>query len=164
MNFFAVEIKRLIKSRTFWISVCIGCIITVSQFLLFSLPVKKYLDDFQPMSIGTLNPQIWLEKWIGGELVSPQAFFFFLIFPIIAVLPFAASLAFDRSSGYVAQFYIRGQRRNYYTAKYITTFLSGGVAVLIPLVLNIFLTMTVFPAGFALLYRFRPVCQDSGNP
>ena len=145
-SFFKMEINRILRNKMFWIALLIGAILTVSQYFMFVLPNVQYLDIYKDNPFGTLCPHTWYEKWIGGELASSQSYIFFMLIPILSVLPHSLSLANDRSSGYTYNLFVRGNKKKYYISKYITTFISGGLVVVIPLLINIFLSICTLPS------------------
>lgn len=141
-----IEFVRIFRSKQFLCALLIGCTITVIQFLSFALPCIEYLDSFDKDASFFVLPHTWLEKWIGGELVSAWSYLYYLVIPIIAVLPNSMSLFSDRKSGYYIQIESRNKKRLYYFAKYISTFISSGIAVIIPLILNLLLSAAVLPS------------------
>ena len=141
-----MEVKRVRESRTFRIALIIGILITVSQYIMYVLPCVQYLDKYKENPFGSLCPHTWYEKWIGGETISSQAYLFFMLLPVLAVLPHGTSLASDHISGYIYHVFSREKKEKYYLAKYIVTFVSGGVAVIIPLLVNLFLSICTLPS------------------
>ena len=141
-----MEFKRVFHSNLFWISLLIGCVITISQYLMYVLPCVKYLDLYLNNPFGTECPHTWYEKWIGGELSSSQSYIYFMIIPILAVLPHSISLANDRSTGYTYNLFVRNRKSQYYFSKYLVTFIIGGVVVILPLIINIILSVCTLPS------------------
>lgn len=88
---------------------------------------------------------IWncYQKWIGSELVSLASTLFFTLMPVCAVLPYAASFHQERRLGYLRVIVPQCGRKNYFLAKSLVVFLTGAVAVFIPLALN-FITVAAF--------------------
>lgn len=140
------EINRIIHARLFWVAIVIGCVVTVSQYFMMVVPCVKYLDLYKMQPFGSLCPHTWYEKWIGGELISSQAYIFFLIIPLLAVFPHSVSLAVDRKSGYICHMFLRKGKKEYYYSKFLSTFISGGFVVVVPLLLNIVLSMCTLPS------------------
>lgn len=92
------------------------------------------------------------ENWIFFE---PNLYRYALIFvlPILAVLPYGISYYSDLKSGYIKQIATRISMKVYTRAKYIATFLSGGVAITLPLFVQFLLTATIYPLHKP--YRFN---------
>ena len=84
-------------------------------------------------------------NWIGASSFPMQSYLYYFIVPLIAVLPAGHSYYQDIHTGYIRQVYTRISRNDYLIAKYVSVFLSGGFAVVFPLLLNFYLTMLRFP-------------------
>lgn len=152
-RFLKLEIKRVLKSKRFWIAISIGCVIAILHYIItaynfigvseWSLePInKEEFGDF-----GTRSPNTWYESWIGGEWYSLFSYVFFMILPLLSVITLGDSLVFDKVSGYSKNLFIRGKRKDYYFARFISSFISGGIVVIVPLFLNILLYCTTLPS------------------
>ena len=70
LAFLKIELRRVLRSKLLWLTLLIGCAITVSQYFMNVLSNVQYLDIFQSQPFGTICPHTWYEKWIGGELGS----------------------------------------------------------------------------------------------
>jgi len=138
-----IELRRAIKNKYLFISISIGCLISVTHVLQNILPLTQYLSDTGDYGI---PPHSVFNKWIGGEVMTLQPSMFFILFPILACLPFSDTYYTDRKSGYIKNVFIRTKKINYYVAKYIAAFISGGVSVIVPLLLNLMLTAMVLPS------------------
>lgn len=84
--------------------------------------------------------------WIGGEAQSLGYTLFYTLLPLLAVFPYRWSYCTERKAGYTRMVVIRGGKRQYFLAKYIAAFLSGGAAVLLPLLINLAATACFVPA------------------
>lgn len=85
-------------------------------------------------------------RWIGAGSFPMQTYLYYLILPLIAVLPGGISYFEDLKSGYIQNIYTRTKRWHYIGAKYIAVTTAGGLAVLLPLVIDLYLTCMRFPA------------------
>lgn len=70
---------------------------------------------------------------------------FYTVFPILAAIPYADSLLRDIKSGYAKNLLLKAKREHYLFAKLAAVFTSGGLAVLLPLALNFYLTAMFLP-------------------
>jgi hypothetical protein len=70
-----------------------------------------------------------------------------LFVPVIAVLPFADSLALDRTSGYLRLILMRTTYTRYAWAKFVACALSGGAVVAGPLALVFGVANMLYPRG-----------------
>jgi hypothetical protein len=87
-----------------------------------------------------------LEGWIGSEIFSPFNNLFYLLFPLLAALPFGLSLYNEWNGGYIYQVVSRCPRKTYFMAKAKAVFISGGAVVTIPLILNLLMAACYLPA------------------
>lgn len=144
-NVLKEELKRAIYSRGMLIAILMGCAISVSQ--LFGRPYECYLIN-QEMDFSSypMNyPATVVDLWLEGDVISLESFLFFLILPLLATLPFGTSYFTDKSNGYIKDIYMRTPRKKYLMAKYIATFFSGGMAVVVPLLVNLVGCMMLLP-------------------
>lgn len=139
-----IEISRAFNNTLFWIALLIGCAISVSHIITSVVPMLQYMDNI--VQIGRF-PHSVFTKVLGSEGMSLETVLFYYILPIIAVIPFADSFYTDRKSGYIKNVFIRTKKTNYFVGKYIAVFLSAGVVVCIPLLLNVFFTAAILPSA-----------------
>lgn len=85
-------------------------------------------------------------RWIGASSFPMQTYLYYLIIPILAILPGGVTYFEDLKTGYLQNIYTRTKRWKYLLAKYISIALAGGMAVLIPLVVDLYVTCMRFPA------------------
>ena len=84
-------------------------------------------------------------SWVGGEELSLGTVLFYYLMPIGAAIPFAWSYHTERKSGYLKNIASRTDKKKYFIAKTIAVFVSGVLAVLIPLIVNIALVSAFVP-------------------
>lgn len=85
---------------------------------------------------------IW---WIANNGMNFGSRYFYLVWPILAAMPFSWSYAQEARSGCMYQYVTRGGRKRFFAAKYIAVFVSGGVAVSIPVLADLLLNATICP-------------------
>lgn len=135
------ELKRAFINRFFVISVLLGSIISVLQTVEASFPYAFDMNfeyDIYPMSV--------FNSYIGLSMTSVWTYVFFMVFPLVASLPYSSSYLSDVKSGYVKTIFIKTKKVYYFSAKLLAVFLSGGTAVLLPLNINLLLTALCVPA------------------
>lgn len=136
-----IELKRAFYNKLFLISVLIGCIITGMQIYQNVLPMMEYnVNTYVEMP-----PHSVFSKWIGAGFTFWDDLFF-IIFPLLASIPFADSFYIDCKTGYVKNIFTRTKKSDYYLSKFIAVFLSGGTTVIIPLLLNLYLSALCLPS------------------
>jgi len=84
--------------------------------------------------------------WMGNDFIQSTTGLFFMLVPILAVIPYGWSYFSEKKSGYIKNITTRVSREKYFISKYIATFLSGGLVVVIPLVLNFIICACVMAA------------------
>lgn len=139
------EIYRSLRNGGMLISLVIGCAIALVQVIHCQIPAYQMNQtiDFEKFPILFLYTVS--DTWIGGSPVYMETFLYFLVLPILAALPFGTSYFTDNKSGFLKGIYMRCSRRQYLTAKYIAGFLSGGIAVTIPILLNLACAVCLLP-------------------
>ena len=141
-----IELRRAFASPALWAALLVGLAIVVVQYAQDVLPMVNYLD----LSVGGkelgMYPHSVFNKWIGGGMGSFTPYLYFLLLPLLATIPFGGSFYEDLNSGLVKNLFIKTEKKNYYGAKYLTVFLSGGLVILIPLLVNLALTAATLPS------------------
>jgi len=142
-KYLKIELKRGFCNRMYVISLLIGCTIALLQIFLEVLPVSVY--NYMETSMKNVRPHSVFQKWMGSSYLM-LAFVFFTIFPLLAAIPFGGSLTSDRRTGYIKNIFTRINKKTYYTCKFITVFLTGATAAVLPLFLNLLLSMMILPS------------------
>ena len=132
------ECKRMFTSREMKLSLLVG--VGVSVWFLLQYVWKK--DVYQAYQF----PESLFQKWIGGDSFPVQSFLYYLLLPLIAALPGGAALYEDMENNFIANVCIRCSKGCYLAAKYIAVFLTGGIAFVFPLILNVLIAAAHFPA------------------
>ena len=140
------EIKRAFKEKFFYLALLLGMVITISHIFSWSLKYWNYMANLDEYERSFFKPASVFDMWIGGCPVPWQAYTYYILIPLIAAIPYGISLHEDRKSGYMKNMILRSGRKNYYLGKYIANFIAGGLAVVIPLMLNFFINCALFPA------------------
>lgn len=146
-----LELKKAFKNKFFWISVVLGCLITL---LSFEHMVNMYYEGMSAISGNSTDiiydPHIGINTvfncWIGGEPFSLGSSIYFFVFPLLIALPYGWSYSEERKCGYRRMMITKTGKKKYYCAKYVAVFLSGGVAKVLPLIFNFWMTLLVVPA------------------
>lgn len=139
-----MELIRAFRNKLMFFSLISGCGIVI-MYYIFS--VTKYIKSFYSI----LNSDIASDPlsanlcWIGTAYDRYTVLYFFII-PILAAIPYGASLYMDKKDGYINNILIKTDRKNYFFAKLITYFISGGVIATIPLILSYILAIISLPS------------------
>lgn len=127
------ELKRAFESVGTKISILIGSIIVLLDLITFYL------------QYGAPGEKILIQAWIGTDFQFAYNGLFYIVFPIIACLPFAGSYYQDVSSGYDKNICVRISRKQYMFAKCFAVYVSAFVCVVIPLMGNLFIAAGLYP-------------------
>lgn len=140
---FKVELRRGFYSKEFIASLILGGGLALWHFIEY-MPLGKMLLSHSETNIFK-SPSILFGIWMGGTPSSVQSYYYFIIIPLLAALPYGASMYQDLKSKYVNTIYIRMEKSNYLFIKWCVLFLTGGSAAVFPAIFNLFLYMNVFP-------------------
>lgn len=144
VKFLKLEVTRILHSKRFLGAILVGCLIAILQYMFVASQHTGVVTDWT--GIGVRYPHPWYEYWLGGEWYSLFSYTFFMIFPLLAVITQGDSLVSDKSVGYSKHMFIRGKKSDYYGARFISSFFSGGIVIIIPLILNILLCAATAPS------------------
>lgn len=141
------ELYRAFYSYGFLLSLALGLIIVIVHIIKSVVPTLEFVNDIflYPDKAGNF-PHTVFNKWLGGELTGLYSHLYFLFIPLLAVLPYGDSYFMDRKTGYTKNILIRVKSSSYHSAKYIAVFLSGGAAVVIPLLVNLGISALLIPS------------------
>lgn len=142
-----VELRRAFTGKSTKAALILGtliCIIHIFHNLGPAVNSIKYLDAF--LKKGIIYPIQVFETWICGNTYNLEGFLYFMILPILAVLPYGDSYFTDSSSGFLVNIYARCKRRDYLLAKYIAVFTVAGTVFVSPLLLNLALCSALLPS------------------
>ncbi|MGG3445045.1 hypothetical protein CN957_02425 [Bacillus cereus] len=104
------------------------------QSALLSKEYGKYM-------IGTDS---WFNFWIGFDGMKIGAIWYLLI-PILASLPYSDSYLIDKQTNYISTMYSKINRFQYMLSKYLVTFFTGGIVIILPFLLNFVYLVTFLP-------------------
>ena len=141
-NILKMELKRAFCNKRFMLSLLIGCIICVMHVILNVAPMANLNLKFQGMN---MPPHSVFNKWIGAGY-NFWSGLYFTVFPLLASIPFADSFFSDYKSGYIMNIITRTKKKHYLMAKAIAVFLCAGVTVVLPLLLNLYLSAMILPS------------------
>ncbi len=152
-NLLYIELRKSLKNKFFIFSVAFGFVISFFSFLYNFELYRNEMEEiilFAAEFEREYNPHLGIStlynSWVGGEASTLGSTVFFFIFPLLIAIPYGWSYCSEMKSGYVKNVVIRSGRMKYFLSKYIATFISGGLAMMIPLIMNLMLTASFIPA------------------
>lgn len=146
MNVFKIELKRAVFNKNMLIAIIIGLAIvlphTIENFFN-EIEAKQYFAE-AGLAVGADLTSLY-GRWFGMT-TDLLAILFYYILPALSVFPGAMIYYKDRKSGYVKNLYTRYSKTKCLIIKYITTFISGGIVIIVPLLSAFLLTALYAPA------------------
>lgn len=142
------ELIKALHNRMFYIALLLGVLVSIINIV----------ENIQQREIITeilLRDRIGISKnyesislfinWIAVDAGSLGYRIYYFIWPILAALPFGWSYHQDRKNGVFNQIVSRSNLHSYYISKYIAVFVSGGLAVAVPIVFNLLINALICP-------------------
>ena len=152
-NLLKIELKKAFQNKVFLLMLGVGILIAMVS-VIQNLP--KYYKLLQNNAYAVQqgiqqNPMLPLftpySNWIGNDFAYSMTPLFYTLFPLLACLAYGWSYFGERKSGYVMNVAVRTRKKSQYSlAKYIAVFLSGGVVVSLPMLLNFLVISCFIPA------------------
>ncbi len=127
------ELKRAFDSIGTKISLILGSVIVLLDLITFYLQFRSEGD------------KILIQAWIGTDFQFAYNGLFYIVFPIIACLPYAGSYYDDIFSGYDKNICTRISRTQYMLAKGVAVYISAFVCSVIPLLADLFIAAGLYP-------------------
>lgn len=143
-----IEIHRAFCNRMMASSLIVGTVIVMAHIVQYVLPqyITACLIEEMAGKNLSLFPKDVFGVWLGGGTYSMESFLYYLLLPILAVLPFGGSYFEDRKGGLLKNICIRTEKKRYLKAKLTAAFLSGGMAFVVPLIVSLLICATLFPS------------------
>lgn len=148
-----IEFGKAIFNRWTLVSMTVSMVICVWSAIVMIMGYKYRIANLEYLKsdsgVYIKSPHLGMEtafnSWIGGEYASWTSTLFFFLVPLLASLPYSWSLFYEYKSGYVKNLFTRSQRKYYYLAKHIVTFIVGGLTVIIPMIINFIIILCFIP-------------------
>lgn len=142
---YRIELKRAFLSKRMLLALAVGIIICLVHFVQWLPVALQNLKISSNYTFSSFYPSNVYSEWICSNSYNWEQYVYFLMFPLIACIPYGSSLYDDWKGGYAKNIIIKEGKCNYFRAKWLSVFLSGGTAVVLPLVLNFMLYMLFLP-------------------
>lgn len=167
-HFLQNELYNLFHSKSFlFVLLILLLIVTADDILAY----KSYKDNLQLtlttvdlQADGTFAEYPFLQiytlynSWIGGRANETLPMVFFYTMPVFVVIPYSWSYLAEEKNGYDRIMASQLGKASYFLGKYVSTFLSGALTVLLPMLFSFLLASCLVPAyrpdiNFALYYQ-----------
>ena len=146
-NLLRMELQKAIRNKFFFAALsagfvfaCMSALYNIESFEMLSAEMKEMAGNPMTQSAGLYN------CWIGGESDSLGFALFYTLLPFLAAVPYGWSYALEKKTGYLKMVMVQTGRLPYLMNKYIATFISGGLVIVLPLVFNILFVACFVPA------------------
>lgn len=134
----SIELRRLLKSRSFYVAIFIGLFIAVEQVIVYSIPLyeNNMTRDYRSI-VDSLPHSVFTSMMgMGNGCFSWHQYTLIYIIPLLVALPFGVSFYRDKKTGYIKNLFTREKKGKYLWSKYIVTFASGGFVAALPVFAN----------------------------
>ena len=139
-----IELYRAFHGKELKTAMLLGGLLGLAHFVLEVIPsVSHIFDGYHPDIASSVVGNV-TESWMGG-MINPEINIYQMVVFLLITIPYAASFYTDRKSGILKNIAVRGEKREYLAAKSVAVFMTAGVSAVFPLLLNLMLTMTMFP-------------------
>ena len=134
------EVWKAFHNSFFWMAILVGSVIAVLEAILTWSAVWPMIQDILTRDFGRSFRGLSLfYEWMGVVSLRFTSTLYYLVWPVLGALPFGWSFWKEQNEGVVNQEVIRGGRRAYLNTKFTAVFVTGGICVAWPLLLNLML-------------------------
>lgn len=149
-NTLRVELWKSIHNRMFFLSLAVGLFLALGDSYLSWLMVKELHQSTLEMlahgyGTGGHTGYSLFVLWMPVNGIHITTTYFFLIWPVLAAMPYGWSYGQERRSGVTQQITTRSGKRTYFNAKFLSFFISGGFVVCLPILVNLLVDATICP-------------------
>jgi len=145
------ELHKALHNKMLLIAIMIGSMCCVLDMAENARKIQEFDEAVQRMADLGLRFNTGHEGyslfylWMGIGRFTRGANLFCTIWPVLAAMAYGWSYSSERRTGVTAQIMARCGKRSYFVSKYIAVFVSGGLAVAVPLLLGLLGNALVCP-------------------
>lgn len=150
-NTIRMELHKVFRNKILLFAIAVGLVLcgmdvvdNVSKMQHFNNSIQKMRDLGLRVGLGHGGYSLFF-LWMGKYSNTYGGSLFCIIWPVLAAMAYGWSYNSDRRSGVYDQIVVRSNVKTYYIAKYIAVFVSGGLAVSVPLLANLLANALVCP-------------------
>ncbi len=156
------ELWKAFHNPLFYISIALGMAIITADvvqnaFLVSYLTQRNIEAGFAGNGNGYISLFI---EWIAVNGSTFGSMYFYIVWPVLAALPYGWSYIQEVKTGAINQYLLRSTRKKYFFSKYIAVFVSGGAAVAVPVLADLLLNALVCPAALPSITGLQAGPQD----
>lgn len=152
-NILKTEVWKSTHNPMFYAALCIGLFFCAIDFGINVSLAWNYLYHTRPYRLS--NGVLWglgdakgmsvFYNWICAEEKDFYHVLFWFALPLLASFSYGWADLLEKKNGYRNQYLIRASKGKVLLSKFLSVFFSGGVVVMIPVLLNFMLTAMVMP-------------------
>lgn len=138
------ELWKATHNRMLFVAILIGILLMVNDMFRVSGAMAEFLErvgeDVVPGSPPTPHSADYYSFFVEAGMFNPfstGAAAFHLVWPILAAMPYADAYAQEHRTGISSQMIARTSTRAYFLSKYVAIFVTGGIAVTVPAVVDL---------------------------
>lgn len=132
-----VELHKVFYNRMFVVALIIGLVFVGLD----------WFDHYQFIKTWGENGGTSLyTKWIGVNGYTLGCALFFNLMPLLACIPFGSSFFAELENGQANHFLCRTNRARFFKAKFIASFMIGGITIAVPLIISLAAIALICPA------------------
>lgn len=140
-----LDLYRMIHGFAFKTALLLSAVLGIWCLVLNVNAHYRSLEALQGQTIAYSYPYSVYNGCISADGVTLPSTLLFALLPLLATLPFGASLAQDIHSGYIKNLAIKVPRKTIYTSRYITVFIGAFLVVMFATAGQMFFTMMFLP-------------------
>ena len=139
----------MIQSASLYVSIGIGLFLCFTEVMLHlsnEYQTKKMISIYGMEKLGLYYPKSLYNAFVGYDYVYAPSFILYIIFPLLATMPYGLSYFSDRKSGYLKSIFLKTKRNHYLAAKYLVVYFSGFFTTFVILTGGLIFAACFFPA------------------
>ncbi len=145
------ELYKAVHTRMLYIAIALGVAICAGDIIENIIKIRFFNEQMEwmlvadfPIRTGHTGYSLFY-LWMGISPLTSSGSLFHIVWPALAAMAYGWSYNEERRSGLYNQIVIRSNPTAYYNAKYIGVFVSGGLAVSVPLLINLLVNALILP-------------------
>lgn len=145
------ELYKVLNDKMLYIAIAIGLVFCAADVVENATNMQNFNENLEWLAssglrAGTGHAGFSLfYLWMGLYSNTRSAYLFCMVWPVLAAIAYGWSYNSERGSGVYNQIAARTGVKTYYISKYIAVFVSGGLAVSVPVLLNLLANALVCP-------------------
>lgn len=141
--------KAFGRNPWFWIALAFGVFLAVWTAIvrseLFFSTLEMAIVDWQRKEVGYSTVGAYA-LWMPLDNMDLPSGIFFMVWPILAAIPYAWAWTAETRSGLIEQECVRAGRRATVVSKWVAVFLTGFAIIAVPYAVNLLCNLCVEPA------------------